>query len=437
MDKEQQYSIFWFRRDLRWSDNKGLYFALKENQQVIPLFIFDTDIIGHLPDNDARVEFIYRQLEKMQKHLQGLGRSLWTYKGKPQDIFGKILRKYSIKAVYTNKDHESYGIVRDLEMEKMLQENGARFHLYLDHLLYEKDEVVKDDGSPYHVYTPYGKKCRQLITPGHFRYYESEMILGHLTPETPPLFPSLGDIGFKPSGINFPKNDSKESIIENYHHTRDYPAQNGTTRLGVHLRFGTISLRQLAKQAMEINDKYFGELLWREFYAMILWHYPHVVNRSFKPQYDNVDWKNKTDHFERWKQGKTGYPLVDAGMRELANTGYMHNRVRMVTASFLTKHLLIDWRWGEAWFAEKLLDFELSSNNGGWQWSAGSGCDAAPYFRIFNPVEQQRKFDPDGVYIRKWIPELDTLDYTGPIVDHKKAREECLFAYRRALSNQG
>jgi deoxyribodipyrimidine photo-lyase len=433
MQSDQTFSIFWFRRDLRFFDNKGLYHALKENENVIPLFIFDTEIIENLPENDARVEFIHNQLVEMHNQLRLLQRSFWVYKGAPVEMFQEILKKYQINAVYTNKDHEPYGIARDEKIEKLLKEKGIGFYQYLDHLLFDKNEVLKDDGTPYHVYTPYGKKCQKTISQEHFRKYKSETLLTRFTPETSPPFKSLNDLGFKPSGIEFPSDQNKEKIILNYHDTRDFPAQNGTTRLGVHLRFGTISLRQLAQN--DNNETFFNELLWREFYAMILWHYPRVINQSFKPAYDKIEWLNDPKNFELWKQGKTGYPLVDAGMRQLAETGYMHNRVRMVTASFLTKHLLIDWRWGEAWFAEKLLDYELSSNNGGWQWSAGSGCDAAPYFRIFNPIEQQKKFDANGKYIKKWVSEFDSMNYPTPIIDHKEARERCLRVYKQALNS--
>ncbi len=435
MTKKSTVNIFWFRRDLRLKDNKGLYFALKNSEDVIPLFIFDTDITDSLPENDARVEFIYDSVKKMQNELQTRQHSMLVVKGKPFDIFKKLTNDYHIKAVYCNKDHEPYGIERDKKIKEFLKSKDIDFHSYLDHLLFEKDEVLKNDGTPYHVFSPYGRKFRQVLTKDHLRSYPSEDFLTSFTIPYDVKFPDLKEIGFKPSQIEFPEKDKKDGIIQSYDKTRDYPAQEGTTRLGIHLRFGTISLRQLAKKALENNDTFLNELLWREFYAMILWHYPQVVNKSFKPEYDNIEWLNDKMQFERWKEGKTGYPMVDAGMRQLAETGYMHNRVRMITASFLTKHLLIDWRWGEAWFAEKLLDFELSSNNGGWQWSAGSGCDAAPYFRIFNPESQQKKFDQDYSYIKKWIPETGTEKYPEPIIEHKFARERCLKTFKKALSN--
>ena len=434
MTKKQSVSIFWFRRDLRLHDNKGLYHALKENKNVVPLFIFDTNITDSLPENDARVEFIYESIQQMQNALRQRHRNMLVYKGKPLEVFKKLTEEYQIEAVYCNKDHEPYGIERDEKIRKFLDSGNIEFHSYLDHLLFEKDEVLKNDGTPYHVFSPYSRKCREVLTKNHLKSYPSEDHLTSFIQLKDAKLPDLKDIGFKPSGIEFPGKDNKTEIIQTYDKTRDYPAQKGTTRLGIHLRFGTVSIQQLARKALEDNDTFFNELIWREFYAMILWHYPKVVNKSFKPVYDNIEWVNDKQQFERWKEGKTGYPMVDAGMRQLAKTGYMHNRVRMVTASFLTKHLLIDWRWGEAWFAEKLLDFELSSNNGGWQWSAGSGCDAAPYFRIFNPESQQKKFDPDDKYVKKWIPELHSEKYPEPIVNHKEARERCLKVFKKALS---
>lgn len=429
-----QHSIFWFRRDLRLEDNKGLYHALKEENNIIPLFIFDTDIIESLPENDPRVNFIYQNLSKMEEVLKKKGKHLVVHRGKPIEILQKLLKDYAIKSVYTNIDHEPYGIKRDNEIAGMLKEKGVEFKSSLDHLLFGKDEVLKGDGTPYNVFTPYGRKCKETLSPEHFKHYTSENLLQHFAELKDINFPGQKELAITNTEIDFPNTMVEDSLLEQYHRTRDYPAENGTSRIGVHLRFGTVSLRSLARRAIEKNDTYLNELFWREFYAMILWHYPDVVKDSFKPAYDKIPWRNNQEEFEKWKQGKTGYPIVDAGMRELSKTGYMHNRVRMITASFLTKHLLIDWRWGEAWFAEKLLDFELSSNNGGWQWSAGSGCDAAPYFRIFNPSEQQKKFDPKAIYIKKWVPEYGTDKYADPLVEHKFARERCLSTYKKALN---
>ncbi len=429
-----KYSVFWFRRDLRLEDNKGLYYALTEGKNIIPLFIFDTDITDSLPENDARVDFIYHNISIMEEDLKKKGKHLMVQKGKPAEIFQKLLNDYAILSVYTNKDHEPYGIKRDNEIAGILKEKGVEFKSYLDHLLFDKDEVLKSDDTPYNVFTPYGKKCSEKLTSEHLKHYQSEEHLNAFAKLENTKLPRLKDLGFTSPGIDFPGKNVEDTLMEQYHKTRDYPARKGTSKLGVHLRFGTVSLRSLARKARKMNDTFLNELFWREFYAMILWHYPKVVNDSFKPKYDNIPWRNDKDEFEKWKEGKTGFPIVDAGMRELSSTGYMHNRVRMITASFLTKHLLIDWRWGEAWFAEKLLDYELSSNNGGWQWSAGSGCDAAPYFRIFNPSEQQKKFDPKAEYINNWLPEYITDKYTQPIVDHKFARERCLSTFKKALN---
>jgi deoxyribodipyrimidine photo-lyase len=434
-EKTNQISgIFWFRRDLRLDDNKGLFFALKENPDVLPIFIFDTDILNGLPENDARVEYIHLSLGEIQKKLQRSGKSLLIRKGKPIDVIKELVVNFQVGSIYVNADHEPYGIKRDHEIAVFLEQKGIPFNSFSDHLLFGKDEILKAYHSPYNVFTPYSKKCYEVLNNNHFQEMPSENLLKNLADLRGNKFPSLEELGFKPSGIEFPSRSIDQSIISSYHQTRDYPSRNGTSRLGIHLRFGTISIRKLASIAFDQNSTFFNELLWREFYAMILWHYPHVTTRAFKPQYDKIPWRNNEKEFECWKNGKTGYPMVDAGMRELAKTGYMHNRVRMITASFLTKHLLIDWRWGEDWFAKTLLDFELSSNNGGWQWSAGSGCDAAPYFRIFNPIEQHKKFDPRGIYILKWIPEYNTSEYPQPIVEHKLARERCLKTYKSALN---
>ncbi|MFN3556391.1 MAG: cryptochrome/photolyase family protein [Bacteroidales bacterium] len=428
--------IFWFRRDLRLHDNKGLWQALSGALPVVPLFIFDTEITGKLPAHDPRVEFIYNTLAQMQQKLQKHKKTIWIFKGKPEEVFSKLLTNLNIKAVYTNKDHEPYGIARDNRIGDLLAQQSIPLHTSLDHLLFDKDEIAKSDGTPYNVFTPYARRCREVLSQDHLKGYPSQKFLCKFIDQEAPRFPAMEELGFQPSAIAIPPLQIVEDILTHYHKLRDYPARNGTSKLGIHLRFGTVSIRALAAEALRLNETYLNELLWREFYAMILWHYPHVVNRSFKPAYDQVQWINNEQHFQRWKEGSTGYPMVDAGMRELAATGYMHNRVRMIAASFLTKHLLIDWRWGEAWFAEKLLDFELSSNNGSWQWSAGSGCDAAPYFRIFNPTEQQKKFDPKGLYVSQWIPELYTPKYPGPMVDHKMARERCLKAFKTALNSR-
>lgn len=426
-------SIFWFRRDLRLHDNKALFFALDESDQVMPIFIFDTDITDHLPPDDARVEFIYNSLKEINDELAKSNKSIRVFKGKPVEIFRKLVKENNISSVYTNKDHEPYGIQRDQIIASFLKKNNIAFYPFLDHLLFDKNEILKDDDTPYSVFTPYKNRAVKTLNHQHLFEYKSEQMIHKFMDAGKEKYPKLDSLGFKRSHVYFPDKEGTDKIINKYDETRDYPHLKGTTRLGIHLRFGTVSLRKLTHYAQQKNETFFNELIWREFYAMILRQHPHIVDKSFKPKYDNIEWRNNREEFEKWKAGKTGYPIVDAGMRQLSKTGYMHNRVRMITASFLTKHLLIDWRWGEAWFAEKLLDYELSSNNGGWQWAAGSGCDAAPYFRIFNPYEQRKKFDPQYKYVKEWVPELNSDDYPSAMVEHKFARQRCLDTYKVAL----
>ena len=434
--------VFWFRRDLRLKDNKGLYQALKSGRKVLPLFIFDEAITDPLPEDDHRVTFIYQSLTSMHESLKKNGGGMLIKKGKPLEILRELLSEYPVEAVYCNMDHEPYGKNRDNEVVGLLRELGISFHTFLDHLLLHPEKVLKQDGTPYQVFTPYSNRWKQTIQSGDLAYHASEKLLKHIMPEQSllmpqqsSLMPDLKELGFTRASLKVPLPDISEDLIRAYDRRRDFPSVDGTSRLGVHLRFGTLSIRDLAKIAAELNEVFLGELIWREFYAMILWYYPAVVGQAFKPAYDRIEWRNNEKEFLAWKEGKTGYPMVDAGMRQLNQTGYMHNRLRMITASFLTKHLLIDWRWGEAYFAEKLLDYELSSNNGGWQWCAGSGCDAAPYFRIFNPYSQQKKFDPQNEFVKKWVPEVDSADYAREIVVHKKARERCLQVYKRALES--
>lgn len=423
-------TLFWFRRDLRLYDNAGLYYALKENTGVLSLFIFDTEILDKLDDaTDARVTFIHQSLARLKQELEKRGSSLLVLHGNPVEIFKSL----TPKAVYTNHDYEPYARSRDEQISKLLANRNIAFKTFKDQVIFEKDEILKDDHTPYTVFTPYSKKWKTTCTNFYLKAYPVDRYISNLKPLPPLPFPQLADIGFSPSHIPLPERKIPVSIIQQYDKTRDYPGINGTSRLSVHLRFGTVSIRQLAKLAFEKNEKWLNELIWREFYQMILYHFPHVTTQAFKPEYDRIVWRNNSDEFQAWCEGRTGYPLVDAGMRELNATGYMHNRVRMVTASFLTKNLLIDWRWGEAYFAKKLLDFELASNNGGWQWSAGSGCDGAPYFRIFNPELQAKKFDPQLTYIKKWIPELDTPQYPKPIVDFSASRHRALQVYGAAL----
>jgi deoxyribodipyrimidine photo-lyase len=426
----QDTRLFWFRRDLRVSDNAGLYRALKSNKNVLPVFIFDTVILEELEDKaDRRVEFILESLKIVKDALEGVGSSLLVLYGDPVKIFGKI----KPKAVYTNNDYEPYALKRDLKVKEILEGNGAEFHSFKDQVIFEKSEVVKDNAEPYTVFTPYSRKWKAKLNAFYKKSYPTEKYFSNLYKTKPLPFPTLKEIGFEPTQTIFPERTMKGNIIKDYHLNRDKPGLIGTSRLGVHLRFGTVSIRKLVQLAVKKNETWLNELIWREFYQMILWHFPKT-DHAFKPQYDRIRWRNNVDEFEAWCEGRTGYPIVDAGMRELNATGFMHNRVRMITASFLTKHLLIDWRWGEAYFVKKLLDFDLASNNGGWQWAASSGCDAAPYFRVFNPELQTQKFDPDFKYIRQWVPEFETPAYPKPIVDHKKARERVLKVYKAALA---
>ncbi len=424
-------TLVWLRRDLRLQDNAALYRALKENKEVLPLFIFDTQILNALEDKkDSRVEFIHESLLALKEELEKAGSSLLVLHGDPVQIYQTL----SPKAVYTNHDFEPYAIQRDEKVKALLEKKGSEFKTYKDHVLFEKEEVVKDDGKPYTVFTPYSRKWKAKLNAFYVKSYPTETYFKNWKQCDPLPFPTLKQIGFEKGEITFPERVIKQALIAHYDETRDYPAIHGTTHLSLHLRFGTVSIRKLVQVALKKNEVWLNELIWRDFYQMILWHFPHVVGHAFKPAYDRIQWRNNTNEFEKWCHGKTGYPIVDAGMRELNTTGFMHNRVRMIVASFLTKHLLIDWRWGEAYFAKKLLDYDLGANNGGWQWAAGSGCDAAPYFRVFNPELQTQKFDPELKYIKKWVPELNTKEYPKPIVDHKMARERVLKVYKEALS---
>ncbi len=434
MEKES-VAIFWFRRDLRLEDNAGLYYALKRSKSVLPVFIFDTDILNKLENKkDRRIDFIHFALTEIQGQLNRLGSNLSVFHGKPIDIFRQIIGEYKVEAVYCNHDYEPSAIFRDKLIDEEFNNYKIPFHTYKDQVVFEKDEIIKDDGSPYTIFTPYSKKWKAKLDSFYVKSYPSENYFDHFIKSQSSSILKLSDIGFKETGCEFSLPKINEQAISIYNQTRDIPAlEHGTTRLSVHLRFGTISIRKLVQKATELNEVWLNELIWRDFYMCILWQFPHVENSAFKPKYNFIEWRNDVNEFEKWCKGETGYPIVDAGMRELNETGFMHNRVRMIVASFLTKHLLIDWRWGEAYFAEKLLDFDLSANNGGWQWAAGSGCDAAPYFRIFNPYEQTKKFDKDLKYIRKWVPEFEEFNYPQPIVDHKFARERVLSVYKKAL----
>ncbi len=430
---QKAITIFWFRRDLRLHDNQGLFRAMNSGNPVLPVFIFDTEILGKLETGDARATFLHTETDKIKTTLEKNGSTLAIFHSKPIEAFNKILRSYRVEKVFANKDYEPYALERDNEIRKYLKQNGIEFRLFKDQVLFEENDVLKDDGKPYTVFTPYSRKWKKVLQDIEIKHYRSEQKLDNLLPCKTMSMPKLEELGFTKSKIPLPPRKVDDDIIRDYSGKRDLPAVNGTSRLGIHLRFGTISIRELIKRALNLSDIFLNELIWREFYMAILWHFPHVVDQSFRKKYDYINWRNNEKEFEKWCRGETGYPFVDAGMRELNETGFMHNRVRMVTASFLTKHLLIDWRWGEAYFAEKLLDYELASNNGNWQWAAGTGCDAAPYFRIFNPESQQKKFDPEGKYVKKWVPEYGTLKYVQPIVEHKMARERALLVYKEAL----
>ncbi|SFT91387.1 deoxyribodipyrimidine photo-lyase [Lishizhenia tianjinensis] len=428
-------NIFWHRRDLRKDDNAGLYKALKSGDEVQPIFIFDTNILDELPKGDQRVLFIHQELERLKKEYQKEGGDLWVFYGTPASVYKELLQKHKIQKVYTNRDYEPYARERDATLHQFFSEHDVEFIGAKDHVIFEKDEVLKDDGTPYKVYTPYMRKWKECLNAFYASSYPTRKYISTLHQCEAQALISLEEMGFDSEQTQeFPSREFPKSIVKSYHDTRDIPAIKGTSRLSLHLRFGTISIRELSRFAQQHNEKYWNELIWRDFYQMILFHFPDSVNTAFKPEYDKVQWRNNKEEFELWCKGKTGYPMVDAGMRELNKTGFMHNRVRMVVASFLTKHLLIDWRWGEAYFAEKLLDFDLASNVGGWQWAASSGVDAQPYFRIFNPESQLQKFDKDERYIRKWIPEYGTSKYPSPMVEHKMARQRALDAYKFALN---
>jgi deoxyribodipyrimidine photo-lyase len=429
--------IFWFRRDLRLNDNAGLYHALKKGMPVLPIFIFDKNILSSLEDKkDRRVEFIRDAIIKLNDELKEFKSSIRVFYATPEMAFTELIQSYSIESVYTNHDYEPYANQRDANIKIFLEKRRIEFKTYKDQCVFEKKEVTKDDGEPYTIFTPYSRKWKSKLTAFYFKSYPNKKYFSNFLETISFPIPTLNEMGFEKTDLETPSKTIPKSIVTNYAEQRNFPGINGTSRLSVHLRFGTVSIRILAKQAVALNETWLNELIWRDFYMMILFHFPHVVKNSFKPQYDKIIWRNHEAEFILWCQGETGFPIVDAGMRELNTTGFMHNRVRMIVASFLVKDLLIDWRWGEAYFAKKLIDFDLSANNGGWQWSAGSGCDAAPYFRIFNPSEQQKKFDPTYEYIKKWVPEFNTPQYPKPIVDHAAARLRTLAVYKEALTEQ-
>ena len=431
---KSKITLFWFRRDLRWHDNHALYRALNASENVVPIFIFDENILDELPKDDARLTFIHEILNNLSNTKIQL--KISCYYGKPEIVFEELIHNNEIEAVFTNHDYEPYAIQRDNNIAQLLEQNGIGFYTFKDHVIFEKAQILKDNGSPYVVYTPYMKAWKAKFIKEPIQSYKSELLLDKVSTSFDYRMVTLSEMGFLKATQKVAAFRLSPDLIENYEATRNFPARNSTSKLGPHLRFGTVSVREVVRQAtQESNEIFWQELIWREFFIQILWHYPHTQHKAFKPKYDRIAWRNSPEEFKKWCEGKTGYPIVDAGMRELNSTGFMHNRVRMITASFLCKHLLIDWRLGEAYFAIKLHDYEMASNVGNWQWVAGSGVDAAPYFRIFNPTTQLQKFDKDHQYVKKWVPEYQDPSYCLPMVDHRDARERCMKVYKEGLAN--
>ena len=430
-------SIFWFRRDLRIDDNPGLYEALANSKNVIPIFIFDTNIIDNLPSDDNRIKFIWHSLSLLNERLKEVGSTLYIFKGNPLEVFKKIILKYRLISVYVNRDYEKYSIKRDKEINTFLNENKIAFNASKDHVFFEPNEILKSDGTPYTVFTPYSKKWFEKFYSEKLPQYQIKNLVDNFFKTNYKPIMSLSEIGFSNDEIKFEKFNLGDELIKNYNSKRDFPYLNSTSKIGPYLRFGLISVREVGKKTIEkkFDQSFLRQLIWRDFYIQIFFHFPDSENENFKPAYDKIIWLNEEEKFEKWCAGETGYPIVDAGMKELNKTGFMHNRVRMIAASFLCKHLLIHWKKGESYFAKKLLDYEMASNVGNWQWVAGTGVDAAPYFRLFNPEIQMKKFDPQKVYIKKWLPKYDPENYLEPIIDHNYARERCLNAYKIALNN--
>ena len=430
-------SIFWFRRDLRIDDNPGLYEALGNSKNVIPIFIFDTNIIDNLPSDDNRIKFIWHSLSLLNERLKEVGSKLNVFKGNPLEVFKKIILKYRLTSVYVNRDYEKYSIKRDKEINNFLNENKIAFNASKDHVLFEPNEILKSDGTPYTVFTPYSKKWFEKFYSEKLPQYQIKKLVDNFFKTNYKPIISLSEIGFSNDEIKFEKFNLGDELIKNYNSKRDFPYLNSTSKIGPYLRFGLISVREVGKKTIEkkFDQSFLRQLIWRDFYIQIFFHFPDSENENFKPAYDKIIWLNEEEKFEKWCAGETGYPIVDAGMKELNATGFMHNRVRMIAASFLCKHLLIHWKKGESYFAKKLLDYEMASNVGNWQWVAGTGVDAAPYFRLFTPEIQMKKFDPQKVYIKKWLPKYDPENYLEPIIDHNYARERCLNAYKIALNN--
>ncbi|MCF0038762.1 cryptochrome/photolyase family protein [Dyadobacter fanqingshengii] len=435
LNTKEKITLFWFRRDLRLHDNAGLYYALRSENPVVPVFIFDKTILDDLDNKeDKRLTFIHQNILEIQRELQTLGADILVFYGHPTDVWQELSEKYDIAEVFTNTDYEPYATERDTAVAKILRSRKAELKAYKDQVIFEKQEILSGQNTPYTVFTPYSRMWREKCNDFYLSSYPNKKYFKNFLKWGGSTIPSLQEMGFKSTDTDFPSSEISAELLENYETSRDFPAMEGTSRIGIHLRFGTVSIRELARFAKKHSNLYLNELIWREFYQQILSNFPHVgKGKAFRAPYDDINWGYDKEAFQKWCDGKTGYPLVDAGMRQMNAIGFMHNRVRMVVASFLAKHLLLNWRLGEAYFAEKLLDYDLAANNGGWQWAVGSGTDAAPYFRIFNPEAQAKKFDPKGEYIKKWVPEFGTDAYPEPMVDHKMARERCLREYKKAL----
>jgi len=488
-----QSGLVWFKRDLRVQDQHALYMALKHCQKVYCLFVFDTNILNPLPKEDRRIEFIQESLvsldAQLKKHASSQDVRLITLMGQPVQEVTNAAHSLQVQAVFTNHDDEPYALTRDALVRGKLAEQGISFFGFKDHVIFERSEVLTQGATAYGVFTPYKNAWLKKVKDEDLKSFDMTPYKSRLAPLSQaqkktfahPLH-TLNDLGFKPTNLKaLPIRTGIEggeylfkdflSRIDLYGETRDYPAVKGPSYLGVHLRFGTVSIRRLARTALERTQSgspgaavWLSELIWRDFYAQIMHHHPRVVRQSFKPEYDKILWEDGAvakQLFETWCSGKTGYPIVDAAMQQINTTGYMHNRLRMIVASFLVKDLGIDWRWGEAYFATHLIDFDLSSNNGGWQWASSSGCDAQPYFRIFNPVSQSKRFDPKGVFIKRYLPQLSELgekdihapweassltlksaglelgvNYPLPVVDHASARELTLKRYSVVKSSK-
>ena len=426
--------IFWFRRDLRVEDNAGLFAALSSGFDVLPVFVFDTDILDKLDkENDTRISFMIGALKQLNAALIERGTSLEVLLGKPSDIFEDLIKKYNVKGVYTNEDYEPYAIKRDQEVSELLNRKGISLFSFKDHVIFSKNSLLTGAAQPYSIYTPYSKKWKETLREQDYTAYPSETIYDKWVLRNEKAIPKAEKLGFKTFKKIYSAPILDSQVVVDYHRNRDFPDVDGTTLIGAHLRFGTISIRECVRFALDKNLVWLNQLIWRDFFIQILWHFPRVVDTSYREKFDRIEWLNNEEDFEKWKNGATGFPIVDAGMRQLNQTGYMHNRVRMIVASFLTKHLLIDWRWGEAYFASKLLDYELASNNGNWQWTAGSGVDSSPWFRIFNPILQSRKFDPENKYIKRWVSEFGTPLYVSQMIDPDFGRKRCLEVFKRAV----